>query len=175
MTTKTELRRQRITQPEMLMTPAEPLPPTPGEPQPAEGSASLADMLVKMRLLAESWPGTAGELDAMYREQVATAIDALARLTGVVERNKARLTSPDDPHWQEWYGQEAKRLYAEETVLLLNSRGHSLFCETHGPPGLSYRGLVTGEGPLAWSRPCLECAGPQIAAEKLRLWKEHKR
>ncbi|HLA81874.1 MAG TPA: hypothetical protein VJP78_09720, partial [Thermoleophilia bacterium] len=149
-------------------------PPAPPHP---EGDLSLTDMLVRMRQLAESCTLTGAELDAMYQSQLESARREVARLGAALERANAdpRLEAPESSLWANYYDLDARYRWWEELRILLLVRAHTMACETHGPPCLSYRGLLTGEGVMAWQHPCFDCAKAQIAATKARLLREHRR
>lgn len=182
---------------ELLMTPALPIDGGPvttslerkevtGWPR-SEGLQAILD---DQRRKAEAVQIDAATLAGWYVQQVEAVEAHVRRLTEAMRQLEPALTSPAEGPWEKYWLLDARYRYSADsrdgrfpgTLALLKERGHVLVCANHGIAGvgdlaeadyegLSLRGIVTGEGALAWSRYCEKCqmgAGIQTMARELR-------
>lgn len=152
------------------------------DPLAPPGYPDLAALKAEQRAQAEAVEVTAEQLAAWYAAQCAEEWQQAVRKRAALDINGARLTTAEDPRWRRWYLDRAVLEYRCATLEQLRVRGHVVVCPNHGIvgatieaapawfEGLSLRGLLTGEGTLAWTRYCVDCAmsGPiQQAADVL--------
>lgn len=146
--------------------------PPPGPPL----QASLGALQDEQRAAAQAAAGvTERELAERWVEQCRHVADHITALQAALDHNLPLLRDADDPRWERYWLIEARRRYEEETLALLSRRLHALFCPNCDAEGLSLRGLLGGEGPLAWSRYCEPCArSAPIAAAAAALFRAHR-
>ncbi len=122
-----------------------------------------------------------------YLLQLAAVRARQARLAAAIDENVARLTTPEHPRWPDFWRQRAVLDFTCETLERLEAAGHVLVCPNCGVTGVEFemqdpdweglalRGLLAGEGALAWTWHCERCQKARIdahAAVLLRSWRE---
>lgn len=145
------------------------------DPQAPAGPADLTALRDDQRATAATVTVDEATLATWYEWQIGTSTAKRDRWHEAQAVNIERLRGPDDPNWARWYAGEVRATYWDEAVMLLEKRRHCLVCPTHGieglaetapiADGLSLRGALTGEGAMAWTRYCVECAPLKSAAE----------
>lgn len=144
---------------------------------------SLRAMESAARRRAEAVPVDEETLAAWYPRQLAAARahrDALAEAhMANLEQAEREAWKREDARWEQLWLLDARLRYSAYGVELLVRRQHVLSCPNHGVrgveaegvdwEGLADRGLLTGEGALAWRRYCERCAMPGIEADAARL------
>ena len=173
-------RSKPITNAELFAMPAEKRPKHPASAHDIEGFGSLAEMLAADRAKAEAVVVDDGTLARWFEVQTSALEVRYNRLAGALEQNERHLVDAPRTAWRRYWEQEATARYVYETLQRVREAGHVLACPNHGVDGteghqeyyegLSFHGLVTGEGRFAWSRICAACAkdGPiRVMADRL--------
>lgn len=166
-----------------------------GPPAVQAGFDSLAALMAAQRETAATVPAEiVAALPAMLAQQLAAERDLRDRLAAAFEDGVAKGDAGgwkwSDARWEKVWTLDARLMYADTTVQLIEDRGHVMVCPNHGVRGvdidqrwwepLSLLGtLPDGGGAMAWTRYCERCSQTGAIAAKtkelMNSWKGQQR